>query len=171
MRGPFYSFDGRDSTEFVQGLEFVMFFNPGISQISFRKTGVIWVCVVAGCLFSACTSDPNSLQPPPEPEPQIQIVHVESVPREIPESLKPIFQLRCAECHGADGRSGAGGDIFKARHRSAKNWQLFLRHPQQADPKNTMPAVTGLTDEEYRLFADWLSKVSRTNPKFEPGKK
>lgn len=120
--------------------------------------------------LAACTDNPASLQPPPTPLPPVQVSHLEPPPREVPVPLREVYQLRCASCHGENGRSGSGGNLYQAGRRTEKRWEAFLRNPQSVEPSSKMPVVTGLTNEEYRLFGEWLSKITRHNPRSEKDK-
>lgn len=126
-----------------------------------RRTGIFLASGLLWVWLTGCTSDPATLQPPPQPPVEDA---EETLGQEIPKPLRTVFRLRCAECHGLDGRSGSGGNLYVAGRRTRKSWEAFLREPKRIQSDSRMPTVTGLTDAEYVLFADWLATITRNNP-------
>lgn len=77
--------------------------------------------------------------------------------------LDLVLERGCTSCHaiGGAGASAPGQDLSDtgSKGRGVDAWIAYLKDPQANGAGGGMPAVTGLTDEQYRDLAVLLAGV------------
>jgi len=87
----------------------------------------------------------------------------------MPEKARTIYVRSCASCHGPDGHgiTAVAPDLYRARHRSADEWEKYLRDSADAHPVAHPPPLW-LDTEEMKVMAEYLESATRKNQEQPP---
>ncbi len=82
----------------------------------------------------------------------------------MPEPVRAVFTRSCGSCHGPDGRgiTAVAPSLHRAKHRSADEWDKYLRNSRSAHPVGHEPPLW-LTADEIKAMADYLDSLTRRN--------
>jgi cytochrome c2 len=112
--------------------------------------------IVSGCFLGACLGESRTAN-----DEQFG-ARVTSVEIYMPEPVRVIFKRSCESCHGVDGRgiTGVAPNLKDASHRSAAEWEKYLRTPHRAHPVSQITPVW-LDGDEFKTMAEFLTDLTR----------
>ncbi len=82
----------------------------------------------------------------------------------MPERIRTIYFRSCASCHGPDGHgiTAVAPDLYRAKYRSAKEWETYLRDSAEAHPVGNPPPLW-LDEDELKDMVEYLESVTQRN--------
>ncbi len=82
----------------------------------------------------------------------------------MPEQVRIVYNRSCASCHGPDGRGIAAiaPGLHRAKHRSAPEWDKYLRGSRNAHPVGHPPPLW-LDGDEMKAMAAYLDSLTQRN--------
>jgi len=82
----------------------------------------------------------------------------------MPERIRTVYVRSCASCHGPDGHgiTAVAPDLYRAKYRSAEEWEKYLRDSGEAHPVGNQPPLW-LDPDEMKEMAEYLESVTRRN--------
>jgi cytochrome c len=121
---------------------------------------ILTVCLCA-LFFSGCASDSAK-----EDKINFGLTDGEKAGAEgfMPEQVRIVFNRSCTSCHGPDGRGIAAiAPAFnRAKHRSAAEWDRYLRDSRHAHPVGHPPPLW-LDADEMKAMAAYLDSLTERN--------
>lgn len=121
----------------------------GIGPRAARRTSAAALACAAAVVAAGCGGGSSADTPP--------VTLAGDVPADARAGLGLFFERGCTSCHalGGAGASAPGGDLSREGLRErGLEWQIaFLKDPRSKDPQSAMPAIVGLTEEQYRQLA------------------
>jgi mono/diheme cytochrome c family protein len=121
---------------------------------------VLAICVAAG-LFVDCSTQGANVEKNERVERPREKIGAEDF---MPESARVIYVRSCASCHGPDGHgvTAVAPDLYRARYRSRKEWEKYLRDSADAHPVAHPPPLW-LDNDEMKKMAEYLESATRQN--------
>ena len=82
----------------------------------------------------------------------------------MPGPARVVYARSCASCHGPDGHgvTAVAPDLYRAKYRSAEEWEKYLRDSADAHPVAHPPPLW-LDKEEMKNMAEFLESATRQN--------
>lgn len=82
----------------------------------------------------------------------------------MPERTRTVYVRSCASCHGPDGHgiTAVAPDIYRAKYRTAGEWEKYLRDSKDAHPVGNPPPLW-LDADEMKDMAGYLESVTQRN--------
>lgn len=136
--------------------------NPGrleaVADHRIRRNLLILAFCACAIIFSACASQESKDDKGDQRQNKVGAEDF------MPERTRIVYVRSCESCHGPDGHgiTAVAPNLYRAKHRSAEEWEKYLRESADAHPVGHQ-APLWLDPDEIKEMSEFLETVTRQN--------